>query len=110
MVVKIIIFFMIFSTSIQADLYEDNCVKCHKQLPVSIDKYFYRYLLRYSSEQNTKDAMIKYLLNPTKQTTIMSKSFIGRFGIKKKSLLDVKELKEVVDVYWQRYDVSRRLR
>ena len=110
MVVKVIMVFMMFSASIQADLYEDNCVKCHKQLPVSIDKYFYRYLLRYSSEQDTKDAMVKYLLNPTKKTTIMSKSFISRFGIKKKSLLSEKDLKTVIDVYWQKYDVSIRLR
>ena len=110
MVVKIILVFMMFSIWLQADLYQDNCIRCHKKLPVSIDKYFYRYLLKYSSEQDTKDAMIKYLLNPTKQTTIMSKSFISRFGVKKKSSLSKKDLKTVVDVYWQRYDVSKRLK
>ena len=110
MVVKIILTFIIFSISLQANLYKDNCIKCHKKLPVSIDKYFYRYLLRYSSEQDTKDAMVKYLLNPTKQTTIMSKSFISRFGVKKKSSLDEQKLIKVIDVYWQRYDVSKRLK
>ena len=110
MVVKIILTFIIFGISLQADLYKDNCVECHKKLPVSIDKYFYRYLLRYSSEQDTKDAMLKYLLNPTKQTTIMSKSFISRFGVKKKSSLDKKDLKTVIDVYWKKYDISKRLK
>ena len=110
MVIKICLVLMFLFMKVEADIYEDNCIKCHKKLPVSIDKYFYRYLLRYSSEQDTKKAMINYLLNPTKQTTIMSNSFISRFGIKKKTPLDKKTLKKVINIYWDKYDVSKRLK
>ena len=56
---------MIICFNLQAkekvDIYENNCVKCHKKLPVTIDKYFYRYLLKYSSESATKKAMFDYM-------------------------------------------------
>ncbi len=49
----ILIFFISLSLSLFAkdekNIYETNCVKCHDKLPVTIDKYFYRYLLKYSS-------------------------------------------------------------
>lgn len=109
MVVKINLILIFFFIQLDANLYEDNCIKCHVKLPVSIDKYFYRYLLKYSSEKDTKDAMIKYLQNPTKKTTVMPESFINRFGIKEKSSLNKNILKEVVDIYWDTYDVSKRL-
>jgi uncharacterized protein with ParB-like and HNH nuclease domain len=95
---------------LKANLYQDNCIKCHEKLPVSIDKYFYRYLLKFSSQQDVKTAMIKYLSNPTKADTVMPESFINRFGIKKKTSLTQKELKEVIDIYWNEYDVSKRLK
>ncbi|MBN2783092.1 MAG: hypothetical protein JXQ66_07620 [Campylobacterales bacterium] len=108
--VKTIFLSLLLATTLIADLYEQNCVKCHAKLPVSIDKYFYRYLLKYSSEKDTKEAMINYLTNPTKQSTVMPDSFIERFGVKQKTTLTPNELKEVIDIYWDRYDVSKRLR
>jgi hypothetical protein len=65
------------------NVYQTNCIKCHKKLPVSIDKYFYRYLLKYSSERNVKTSMFKYLKSPSKKMTIMPDAFIKRFGIKR---------------------------
>jgi hypothetical protein len=53
--VKYIILILFFIIPLGANnIYEKNCVKCHKKLPVSIDKFFYRYLLKYSSESNVK--------------------------------------------------------
>ena len=93
-----------------ADVYEDSCVKCHEKLPVSIDKYFYKYLLIYSSETDMKNAIISYLNYPAKETSVMSDPFINRFGIKKKSKLNEEKLKEAVDVYWQKYKVFGKLK
>ncbi|MFY9094462.1 hypothetical protein PZR46_09750, partial [Aliarcobacter butzleri] len=74
--------FIIFSfAKDEKDIYETNCVKCHNRLPVSIDKYFYRYLLEYSSERAVKKAMFDFLKNPSAETTIMPESFIKRFGV-----------------------------
>lgn len=92
------------------DIYENNCVACHKSLPVSIDKYFYRYLLKYSSERSVKEAMTTYLNNPTKETTIMPEAFIKRFGVKKATKLDEKQLAEALDIYWDKYKVFGKLK
>ncbi|MCF6340848.1 MAG: hypothetical protein L3J10_08910 [Sulfurimonas sp.] len=110
MVKKIILILSLMFCFANADVYEKNCVECHKQLPVSIDKYFYKYLLIYSSETDMKNAMISYLKYPAKETTVMSDAFISRFGIKKKSKLSEDELKEAIDVYWQKYKVFGKLK
>ena len=67
----------------EKNIYETNCVKCHSRLPVSIDKYFYRYLLEYSSERAVKKAMFDFLKNPSADTTILPEQLINRFGVKK---------------------------
>lgn len=86
--VRIIFFISLISISLFAaknDIYETDCVKCHNRIPVAIDKYFYRYLLKYSSEKEVKKAMFNFLKNPKKEDSLMSESFINRFGVKKKN-------------------------
>lgn len=92
------------------DVYKQNCVKCHNNLPVSIDKYFYRYLLKYSSERSVKEAMKTYLKEPTKETTIMPEAFIKRFGVKKATKLTEEELEKALDIYWDKYKVFGKLK
>ena len=91
-------------------IYDLNCVGCHKKMPVTIDKYFYRYLLKYSSETKVKAAMFAYLKNPTKEETIMAESFITRFGVKKKTNLTDAKLNEALDSYWEKYKIFGRLK
>lgn len=110
MVRNIFLSLVFLMVPLQANKYEDNCVACHKNLPVSIDKYFYKYLLIYSGEVDMKHAIINYLKIPVKETTVMSDSFISRFGVKKKSTLSELELQEAVDVYWQKYKVFGKLK
>ena len=102
------LFFLI--SSLHANVYESNCVACHKRLPVSIDKYFYKYLLIYSGETDTKNAIINYLKVPVKETTVMSDSFISRFGVKKASKLNESQLQEAVNIYWEKYKVFGKLK
>lgn len=99
-----------FFSLLDADVYEKNCVSCHKQIPVGIDKYFYRYLLKYSSENNLKKAMLEYMQAPSKESSVMPEAFISRFGIKKKSSLDKDELQEAIDIYWDKYKVFGKLK
>lgn len=91
-------------------VYDTNCIKCHKKLPVSIDKYFYRYLLKYSSENSVKMSMFKYLRKPNKDMTIMPAAFIKRFGVKKETKLSDKELYEALDIYWKKYQIFGKLK
>lgn len=96
--------------NLHANIYEGNCVQCHQKLPVSIDKYFYKYLLIYSGETDTKNAIINYLKVPVKETTVMSDSFIERFGIKEPTTLSEKDLKKAVDIYWEKHKVFGKLK
>ncbi|RXJ80677.1 hypothetical protein [Arcobacter sp. F2176] len=110
MVKNILIFSLLFNSFLFAGVYERDCVSCHNKLPVSIDKYFYRYLLKYSSKRAVNEAMIKYLKNPSKDTTIMPDAFISRFGIKQKTILNDNELKKALEEYWDIYKVFGKLK
>ncbi|WP_428023072.1 hypothetical protein [Arcobacter sp.] len=110
MVRKIFILAFIFISFSFASVYENNCISCHKNLPVSIDKYFYRYLLKYSSKTSVNKAMLEYLKNPTKDTTIMPEAFISRFGVKQPTSLSDEELQKALDEYWEIYKVFGKLK
>jgi hypothetical protein len=110
MVKKIVVILSLSAVLLNADIYETNCVSCHNKLPVSIDKYFYRYLLKYSSEREVKKAMLNYLKSPSKKASVMGESFISRFGVKKKSALSKRKLKKAVDKYWEKYKVFGKLK
>lgn len=107
--VKILIFLLLIVSFSFANVYENNCVKCHNDLPVSIDKFFYRYLLKYSGEKSLKNGMKSYLENPTKKSSIMPEAFIKRFGVKNKTDLNSKELQKALDIYWEKYKVFGKL-
>lgn len=91
-------------------VYEKNCLTCHKGMAVKIDKFFYRYLLKYSSEKEVKHAMLSYLRNPTLKDTILVDGLINRFGLKKKTTLSEEELNVAIDLYWKEYNVFDKLK
>lgn len=107
---RIVLILILLFNIINADIYKNNCIKCHQKLPVSIDKYFYRYLLKYSSEKSVKKAMKDYLQKPNKDTTIMPEAFIKRFGVKKRTKLSEEQLKNALDIYWEKYKVFGKLK
>lgn len=111
MVKRIVLLTFLFTINIYAqNVYEKNCVSCHAKLPVGIDKFFYQYLLKYSSESNVKASLVNYLKIPTDQNTIMTDEFINLLGIKKPTTLSDKELEEAVDIYWEKYKVFDKLK
>lgn len=105
-----VFFVLSLHVALFAGVYEQNCVACHKDLPVKIDKFFYRYLLKYSSEENLKTALKSYLKNPTKEKSILQEELLARFGVKRPTTLSDKELKEAIDEYWEIYKVFGKLR
>ncbi|DAB31859.1 MAG TPA: hypothetical protein CFH79_06890 [Sulfurospirillum sp. UBA11407] len=107
---KLVISLLVLQLALSASVYEKNCVACHEQMPVKIDKFFYRYLLKYSSEESLKSALFSYLKNPTKETTILQEGLLNRFGLKEKTTLNDKELQEAIDEYWEKYKVFGKLR
>lgn len=105
---------MLLSVNLSAkktqNIYESNCVSCHKKLAVSIDKFFYRYLLKYSSQTQVKTKIFNYLKTPSKEETVMVESFIKKYGIKNPSTLDDDLLKKAIDIYWDKYKIFGKLK
>ena len=110
MVKRVIYLILVSTLYLDGNVYENNCLACHDKLPVTIDKYFYRYLLKYSSKTSVNEAMTKYLKNPSIDTTIMPEAFISRFGIKQPTTLSDEELEKALSEYWEIYKVFGKLK
>lgn len=56
-------------------------------------------------------AGIEYFLKyPLKDNSRMSKLFIDNYGIKDKTNLDEKSLKEAINIYWEKYKIFEKLK
>lgn len=68
------------------------------------------YTLSYSSEEKVKEAIFNFLKSPTSHKSIMSASFIIKYGFKNSSNLDDKQLKKAIDIYYKRYNLKQFIR
>ncbi len=91
-------------------VYERNCVACHRKLPVTLDKFFFNYLLKYSSERQVKGALFKFLKHPTKKKALASEELITQYGLMPKTTLNDTDLRSAIDVYWQKYKVFGKIK
>ncbi len=91
-------------------IYEHNCMRCHKQMSLTMQKIFMRYLLKYSSEVSVKTALFDFLKNPNYFTSALRKDQIARYGLKTKTTLTDEQLREAIDVYWEKYKVFGKLK
>lgn len=110
MVKFLIIITFLFSEGYAKNVYEKNCVACHKDLPTSLQGMFMNYLLVYGGEKNLKAGLKHYLKQPSKHITVMSNLFVENYGIKEKTILDDVMLDEILDIYWDKYKVFNKLR
>jgi hypothetical protein len=92
------------------DAFERNCVECHKRLPATLQRMFFNYLLVYSGEKNTKAGLFYYMRYPYKDISVMSELFIQTIGIKKPLDISNRELREAIDIYWEKYRVIGRVK
>jgi len=104
------LFLILTSGLFSQDVYERNCVGCHKDLPTTLQQMFKEYLQMYSGEENVKAGLKHYLHYPSKSISVMSELFIDSYGIKKKSRLNKKELDEAIDIYWDKFKVFGKLK
>ncbi len=110
MVKRVLIFSLFVSGLFAQNIYEKNCIPCHKTLPTSLQQMFKEYLLVYSGEENVKAGLKHYLRYPSKSISVMSELFIDNYGIKKPTALTQKELDEAIDIYWEKYKVFGKLK
>jgi len=110
MVKTVGIFLLLVAGLFAQDIYEQNCIPCHKTLPTSLQQMFKEYLLVYSGEENVKAGLKHYLRYPSKGISVMSELFIDNYGIKKPTTLSRKELDKAVNIYWEKYKVFGKLK
>lgn len=92
------------------DAYEKNCIPCHQNLPMTLQKMFMSYLTVYGGEKNTKVALKYFMRHPRKDTSVMSELFLENFTVKKPLEMDDKELDEAIEIYWEKYKVIGKLK
>lgn len=107
--IKFLIIFSILYANLYANSFETNCKSCHFQ-PLQLSSFMARYTLKYSSEEKIKKAMFDFLKNPTMQTSVMPKGFIGRWGVKEKTQLNDEELQKALDTYYKEYNLHQKLK
>ncbi len=112
--VKKIVFIGILGSILWADeggnIYERNCIPCHRYQPASLEKLFMEYLKTYSGELSLKGALKVFLKNPTEADSLMNDKFIENFSVKDKTKLTEKDLDKALDIYWDLYDVRKKLK
>lgn len=105
-----VVLILLLGTVHAEDIYQKECVGCHKKLPTSLQRMFMNYLLVYGGEKNMKAGLKHYLQYPSKHISVMSDLFVSSYGIKQKTRLNSEELDEVLDIYWEKFKVFDKLK
>ena len=108
--VLICVTFTLFLGAEEPNIYETNCIPCHRYQPASLEKLFMEYLKTYSGELSLKGALKAFLKKPIESDSLMNDKFIENFSVKDKTTLTDKELDEAIDTYWERYDIRKKLK
>jgi hypothetical protein len=88
---------------------EVNCLHCHQEQQIPSNLIAKRYLMQYSTDKRIEEAMFKYLKDPKKEYSIMPAPFFSKFPMKEKSLLDDVSLKQNIKVFFEKYNMKRKL-
>ncbi|MFZ9659924.1 MAG: hypothetical protein ACO29X_05170 [Arcobacteraceae bacterium] len=106
---KIVFFILLIGQNIFGSSFETNCLECHfakEQLKMFLE----RYEEKYGSENDVKKAIFKYMKNPKKENSIMPSGFLKRFGVKEKSNLNDIALKKAIDIYYDTYNIKKKIK
>ncbi len=95
-------------TLLEANSFEENCLSCHVN-EFQLNMFMKKYTLKYSSEKRIKKAIFQYLKNPTYDKSILPFGYLNRFGIKDKTSLQDKELQKMINIYYEKYNISKKI-
>ncbi|MCK4737696.1 MAG: hypothetical protein KAT10_03980 [Sulfurimonas sp.] len=106
--VKTALLILILSSFLNASLFEEECLYCHTN-DFKFNMMMKKYTTKYSSEKRIKKAIFEYLKNPTKDKSVLPLGYINRFGIKEKTELDDKTLREMIDIYYKQFNLKSKI-
>jgi len=98
------------TTTLVANDLDKYCLSCHIQNKLPTKAIYKRYLMRFSTKKNMKNAMFNYLKEPTIQNSIMPKEFFLKFKPKNSLNLEDKQLDYLIDLFLDKYDIKKRLK
>ena len=107
MVKKIILSIFCIAT-LNASSYAENCLKCHVS-DFKLSMFMQKYTLKYSSEKRIKKAIFSYLKNPTVEKSVLPFGYLKKFGVKEKSKLEEKVLREMIDIYYEKHNIKSKI-
>ncbi len=87
-----------------------ECVPCHRQKDISLQKVFMDALLVYGGKENMKAGLAYYFRNPRMGTSVMDEDFLQKNGIKAVTKLSPEIMDEALEEYWKIYTVMGKLR
>lgn len=106
--VKILLLITLLLNSLHGSTFKENCLSCHEN-DFKFGMIIKKYTQKYSSEARIKEAMFEYLRAPSVEMAILPYEYINRFGIKQKSDLDDKTLKEMIDIYYDEFNIKDKI-
>ncbi len=87
----------------------ESCLSCHKEQQIPNQLIYRRYLMKYSTNTQIREAILRYLKNPQIKYTIMPSQFFLKFPMKKAINIEDKKLKILVNKYLDKFDVKKML-
>ena len=94
---------ILLSSFLSGSVFQRDCVACHNENGLSLERIFYRYVLTFSTELSTKVALKDYLNNPLEQKSLLSSFALAQFGVKESTKLSDEQLDEALDEYWEKF-------
>lgn len=88
---------------------EKNCLACHKKEQIPNTLVYRRYLVKYSTHDTMKQAIVKYLKNPQQEHSVMPPPFFLKFAMKKTWEMDDKTLDENTEAFLEKFDMKKKL-
>jgi len=88
---------------------QSNCLRCHTQNQIPNDLIFRRYLMKYSTQEAMSKAILIYLKDPQKETSIMPPPFFSKFPMKEALDLDDATLKKNIRTFTETFSVKKKL-
>jgi len=106
--VKTMLLIFVLSSFLNASSFKKECLHCHTN-DLKFNMMMKKYTIKYSSEKRIKKSIFEYLKNPTQDKSVLPLGYINRFGIKEKTKLDNKILKDMIDIYYKQFNLKSKI-
>jgi len=102
------LFLLLSITAFGDERFDHACVECHSTNIPDLQTLYFRYLQKHGSTSRSFAVMRHYLQNPTIEGSTLPPQVLKSFGLHPP--LEPALLDEMLPLYFERYDVKKRLK